>query len=158
MQETIEAQTRRRWLEWGVWAFVGTIGIAVGGIFAAAATAPALVRRRERWLPLASPDQLTELPQRFDVAYDQRQGWYEEKRRDVVYAYRDPQGNPVALSSVCTHLGCTVRWEDKTKRFECPCHGGVYDAQGNVVSGPPERPLARLDIEVKDATILIKKA
>jgi Rieske Fe-S protein len=43
----------------------------------------------------------------------------------------------VALSSTCPHLGCQVHWEPQNDRFFCPCHNGVFDAQGNAVSGPP---------------------
>jgi cytochrome b6-f complex iron-sulfur subunit len=54
-----------------------------------------------------------------------------------------------ALSLVCTHARCIVRWEDAEKRFLCPCHKGSFDAEGRVLSGPPPSPLRRL--EVRDA-------
>lgn len=44
-----------------------------------------------------------------------------------------------ALSAVCSHLGCTVRWE--AGAFRCPCHGSEYDAAGGVLQGPATRPL-----------------
>ena len=46
-----------------------------------------------------------------------------------------------ALSATCSHLGCRVSWNDATKQYHCPCHGGVYDRDGKVVSGPPPAPL-----------------
>ncbi len=49
----------------------------------------------------------------------------------------------VAISTRCAHLGCPVRYVQAAERFICPCHGGVYDAQGKVVGGPPVRPLDR---------------
>ncbi len=153
-----EVQTRRRILELGVWGILATIGAAVSAIVAGAAWAPVLVKRERSWIPVTPLDKLTNDPQRFDIQYDLRQGWLEEKRADLVYAYRDAQGDPVALSPVCTHLGCTVRWDPKAKEFQCPCHGGVYNAQGEVVSGPPERPLARLEVEIEGGNLLMKKA
>lgn len=45
----------------------------------------------------------------------------------------------VALSPICTHLGCTV--EIQGGRLECPCHGSTYDRGGRVLRGPAERPL-----------------
>lgn len=48
----------------------------------------------------------------------------------------------LAMSLVCTHLGCTV--EAKDKGFECPCHGSKYDAQGYVLRGPSTKSLRRL--------------
>lgn len=44
----------------------------------------------------------------------------------------------IALSSVCPHLGCQVHWEPQNDRFFCPCHNGVFDPEGNPVSGPPK--------------------
>jgi Rieske Fe-S protein len=49
----------------------------------------------------------------------------------------------VAISTRCAHLGCPVRYIQASQRFVCPCHGGVYDAQGKVEGGPPVRPLDR---------------
>jgi menaquinol-cytochrome c reductase iron-sulfur subunit len=49
----------------------------------------------------------------------------------------------IAISTRCMHLGCPVRFVDAAQRFICPCHGGVYDFTGQVVGGPPVRPLDR---------------
>ena len=51
-----------------------------------------------------------------------------------------------ALSLVCTHLGCTV--EQNADGFECPCHGSRYDANGNVLRGPAQKPLRSLRVEI----------
>jgi cytochrome b6-f complex iron-sulfur subunit len=51
-----------------------------------------------------------------------------------------------ALSLVCTHLGCTVEQEDYG--FACPCHGSRYDANGNVLRGPAQKPLRSLRVEI----------
>ena len=57
----------------------------------------------------------------------------------------------VAFSQKCTHLGCVVYYEPDEQRWHCPCHEGNFDAStGAVVSGPPTRPLGRIDVEVRD--------
>lgn len=48
----------------------------------------------------------------------------------------------------CAHLGCPVRWFPQSKLFMCPCHGGVYYADGSRASGPPERGLFEYDYKV----------
>ena len=54
----------------------------------------------------------------------------------------------VAFSAVCTHLSCAVLWSKESGRLECPCHDGVFEARsGNVLAGPPPRPLTRIRVE-----------
>lgn len=60
-----------------------------------------------------------------------------------------------ALSAVCTHLGCIVKWDDKKQQIVCPCHGAVFDTKGNVVSGPPPKPLAPIRVGVVGGKVYI---
>ncbi len=55
-----------------------------------------------------------------------------------------------AISSVCTHLGCTVAWDPTTQEFACPCHGSKFDAAGQNIEGPARQPLERVTVVVKD--------
>jgi Rieske Fe-S protein len=66
------------------------------------------------------------------------------------------QGEGVrALSKVCPHLGCRVRWEQTKDRFFCPCHDGVFDREGRVVSGPAPRALDRYEVEVAGGAVYL---
>ena len=57
----------------------------------------------------------------------------------------------VAFSQKCTHLGCVVYFEADANRWHCPCHEGNFEAlTGDVISGPPTRPLGRIDVEIRD--------
>lgn len=60
-----------------------------------------------------------------------------------------------ARSLWCTHWGCEVAWSEEEKRYLCPCHAGVFDENGRVVSGPPPAALASYPIEVRDETVRI---
>ena len=61
---------------------------------------------------------------------------------DRALAIRLPDGRLVGCSAVCTHLACAVLWRQEDGHLECPCHDGVFDpATGEVVAGPPPRPL-----------------
>lgn len=56
----------------------------------------------------------------------------------------------------CTHLGCPVNWRAEAGIFLCPCHGGVFYADGTVAGGPPGRPLFERDWQIKDGRLLVK--
>lgn len=54
------------------------------------------------------------------------------------------------FSAICTHLGCKIRWEGYRNRFYCACHKGIFSASGEVISGPPPRPLDEYKVDVED--------
>ncbi len=64
-------------------------------------------------------------------------------------------GEFVALSAVCTHLGCIVKWVEESQEFLCPCHGGRFSTAGQVLGGPPPSPLATYVVSVDGDEILI---
>ncbi len=59
------------------------------------------------------------------------------------------------FNATCSHLGCLVKWDSESNMFICPCHGGKYDANGNVVAGPPPSALAQHKVTEKDDMIRI---
>ncbi len=67
-------------------------------------------------------------------------------------------GRWVALTAVCTHLGCTVQYEPQADRIHCACHGGVYNAYtGANVSGPPPKPLTVFKVAVNPAGVEVSR-
>jgi Rieske Fe-S protein len=67
------------------------------------------------------------------------------------------EGELRAFSAVCTHLTCTVNYEGDTETLFCPCHNGRFDLAGNVVSGPPPRPLESFEVEVAGGEIYVSR-
>jgi cytochrome b6-f complex iron-sulfur subunit len=68
-------------------------------------------------------------------------------------------GSWVALTAVCTHLGCTVQYEAQMNRIHCACHGGVYDPRtGANVSGPPPKPLKLFKVAINDTGVQVSRA
>ncbi|MBC8146316.1 MAG: ubiquinol-cytochrome c reductase iron-sulfur subunit, partial [bacterium] len=68
---------------------------------------------------------------------------------------RDANGSFAALNLSCTHTGCSVHWRAQENVFHCPCHNGVFAADGSVISGPPRRSLDRLRVDVHSGTVRI---
>ncbi len=62
-----------------------------------------------------------------------------------------------ALSAVCTHLGCIVKWQDETKELLCPCHAARFDLYGNILGGPAPKPLPAYKAVIEEDRILIKE-
>ena len=71
------------------------------------------------------------------------------------YLVRLDDGGILALSCKCTHLGCTVPWLEKEKKFLCPCHASAFDLTGNVISSPASRPLDMLPVTIENNIIKV---
>lgn len=63
-----------------------------------------------------------------------------------VALYKDEQGIITALNPVCTHAKCIVSFNSEEKSWDCPCHGGRFDLEGKVITGPPRADLSPIDI------------
>jgi cytochrome b6-f complex iron-sulfur subunit len=64
-------------------------------------------------------------------------------------------GQFIALTAVCTHLGCIVKWLPDKGEFLCPCHAGRYSPTGKVLGGPPPAPLESYPVSVREDKIVI---
>ncbi len=69
---------------------------------------------------------------------------------------REQNGGFTVFAINCTHLGCPVRWFPESNLFMCPCHGGVYYADGSHAAGPPPRGLYTYQTRVKGETLQVK--
>lgn len=70
---------------------------------------------------------------------------------------RTPDGELQAFNAICTHLDCTVQYKADTSQIWCACHNGLYDLSGNVVSGPPPRPLERFVVNLRGDDIVVSR-
>jgi len=75
--------------------------------------------------------------------------------RGRFYLARLEDGGFLALSRKCTHLGCTVPWVAKEKRFACPCHASAFDITGEVINSPAPRPLDIYPIFIENNVVKV---
>ncbi|MFN3649581.1 MAG: ubiquinol-cytochrome c reductase iron-sulfur subunit [Armatimonadota bacterium] len=140
--------TRRDLLAMG--AAAGVVGALIGVPSLALFAAPVLEEKgdSELWVPTGiSAESVREHPVAATYQYPQTEGWYAATRQRRVVAMQRDDGF-VAVDTTCTHLGCGVKWVEEAKQFQCPCHGGVFDAQGAPVAGPVSQPLKTLQARV----------
>ena len=81
--------------------------------------------------------------------------WSGVTAQTAAWLRRTGERNFIAFSMNCTHLGCPVRWLAEADLFMCPCHGGVFYADGQVASGPPPKPLNRYPVRVNGDQVQI---
>ncbi|MBI1901393.1 MAG: ubiquinol-cytochrome c reductase iron-sulfur subunit [Planctomycetia bacterium] len=138
---------------------VGFLGFAVGSFLAAGFSA--MTATFGLWtLGFARfmfPNILTEPPNRFKVGFpaDIPPGTVNEKfktQSGVWLVNAEYNGKPqiIALSAICTHLGCTPNWLEAEQKFKCPCHGSGFYKEGINFEGPAPRPLERFAIRLAD--------
>jgi menaquinol-cytochrome c reductase iron-sulfur subunit len=108
------------------------------------------------WFALGPVEKFTsETPVRADVEVRKHDGWRVSIAKQTVYVARTGDKLQV-LSAVCTHLGCIVPWDDKTKKFACPCHSALYGPDGTRLSGPQPRGLDALPTKIENGTLYVK--
>ena len=148
---------RRGFLVRSIVAVQGVIGATLAYVLGGAVLAPAFTRKTDNWLKAASLDALPDdepLPVTLRIA--RQDGFTQVVDRTVVYLVKTGEDQVRAMQSTCTHLGCRTSYDRESKHIVCPCHGGVYDVQGNVIAGPPPAPLPTLQTKVQDGQIMVQ--
>jgi Rieske Fe-S protein len=133
-----------------------TIGAVIGLPAIAYLISPAIkIRKAEDWISLGPLENFPEgVPTPFSFVRVEENGW--EKTANSYGGYVVRAGEEVtAFSNVCTHLSCRVTWKDASQDFECPCHDAKFDINGQVVAGPPPRPLDTYLTKIEDGNVFI---
>jgi len=84
-----------------------------------------------------------------------REAWDGVTDKIPAYVRREGSSRFKVFAINCAHLGCPVRWFPESQLFMCPCHGGVYYADGSRASGPPERGLFTYPTRIENGKLLI---
>ncbi len=151
--------TRRSFVGWLLGIGAVTVGALLSVPLVRFALYPLFARTTETtWSDLGAVDEFNSLraPLKRVVTIEQRDGWRKAVSEKPVYVTRDAQGQVRVLSSVCPHLGCSVSWNETKGQFICPCHAGVFHADGSRVSGPPPRSMDDLQIKIESGRLMVR--
>jgi menaquinol-cytochrome c reductase iron-sulfur subunit len=142
--ETPEMASRRRFLARSSLALSGCAGIALAAPMAGFVVAPLLRKVPHEWRPVGK---LTDfkIGETVGVTFMDASPlpWAGVTAKTAAWLRRVSQEKFTAFSVNCAHLGCPVRWLPDAHLFMCPCHGGVYYADGTVAAGPPPHSLSQ---------------
>ena len=133
------------------------VGLAIAAPVVAYVLGPVIKRRTYlQWIDLGEVEQfpagqttLISYRNPFTTMWDGETG--------TIPAYvKAEQGGTITVFAInCAHLGCPVRWFSESQLFMCPCHGGVYYADGSRAAGPPERGLFTYPTKIENGRLKI---
>ena len=149
--------SRRNFLSIATLTIGGLIGVGLAIPAVAYIIGPAMKRdNAQNWIQVGFIAKV-ELgsPTLVKVKVERTTGWIVDEEEISAYILTENGRDFIVMSNVCTHLGCRVRWIEDQQQFFCPCHNGVFDKTGNVVSGPPPRPLDRYVVKIEGDKLFI---
>lgn len=145
--------------------FLMNVGIALNAVVAAAIATPVVayvlgpVLRRREYLTWISLGNASDFPagetKLVTFTNPFTESWDGDTAKIPAYVRRAATGEYTVFAINCAHLGCPVRWFSESQLFMCPCHGGVYYADGSRASGPPERGLFTYPLKVEGGRLMI---
>jgi Rieske Fe-S protein len=135
---------------------------AIGYLIDPALKAP----KTDAWIPLGKLEKF-EIGKPTLVTFTRSKvnGWEKTVNSYGVFVLRKSDTDVLVLSNICTHLSCRVNWKEDRQEYVCPCHDAQFGINGEVLGGPPPRPLDRFSgeppqfggeqVKVEDGTLFI---
>ena len=139
-----QGDSRRRFLARASVALTGCAGVALGAPMAGFVVAPLFAKVPREWRVVGKVTDF-HVGETVGVTFMDASpvAWAGVTAKTAAWLRRVTEEKFVAFSVNCAHLGCPVRWLPEAQLFMCPCHGGVYYADGTVAAGPPPHSLSQ---------------
>lgn len=148
--------------------FIKVATATVGGVIGAAIGIPAVIylidpalkaSGKDAWVPLG-PLENFEIgtPTLVTFVRTKVNGWEKTSNSYGVFVLRKSADEVLVLSNRCTHLSCRVNWNADKQEYVCPCHDAAFGVEGEVLAGPPPRPLDKYEgetLKVEDGVLSI---
>ncbi len=155
----LDGEVNRRDFIKAATAFLGSLmGAALGIPALAYLVSPALHGdRQDAWISLGPLDGYPlNTPTFFQFTRTVENGWEKTATSYGLFVVRQDPSHVRVFSNVCTHLGCRVAWHSDIQNYVSPCHDGHFDILGNVVSGPPPRPLDEYQTRIDAGNLSVR--
>ena len=112
--------------------------------------------RSDTWTSAGSIDDFdVGVPRLVPLQREVTDGWVSGISDVAVYVVRETEEQVLAFDIHCTHLGCPLSFASGSGTFVCPCHGGSFDIEGDVLGGPPPKPMAQYECRVVDGEVQV---
>jgi menaquinol-cytochrome c reductase iron-sulfur subunit len=151
-----ETVARRRFLARASVAMGGCAGLAVAAPMVGFVVAPLFRKVPHEWRAVGNVADF-EVGKTVGVTFIDASPlpWAGVTSKTAAWLRRVSEDKFVAFSVNCAHLGCPVRWLPEAQLFMCPCHGGVYYADGTVAAGPPPHSLSQYPVRITGSQVEI---
>lgn len=151
-----EEISRRTFLTRAILLIGGAIGALFTGVGGSYFLSPLWGKKKESWIDLGLTKEFDEgVPKKVDFTVRKRDAWATIQSKSSAWVITADKKSFIAFDPKCTHLGCPYRWSDEKRQFLCPCHTAAFAVDGQVVSGPPPRPLDRYPTKVVGGRLMV---
>lgn len=133
--------------------FLNRLWLAIGGVAAleSLVVVASFMKPRPRGDAAQDVDRVVEA----GLVYDFAPGSVTAFVQGRFYLSRLEDGGFLALSRSCTHLGCSVPWDDDEQRFVCPCHASAFDRKGDVLQPPAPRAMDLFEVAIEHGVVRV---
>src|SRR5260370_4564668 len=126
---------------------------AMGGVYL---LWPPPVKKEGEWAEAGDLRQLhLKTPEELVFRRNRSDGWKFTSEKATAWVVKASDTQVIAFGPQCPHLGCAYHWDQQNQQFLCPCHASTFSIEGDVLSGPAQRPLDRYEVKVEGDKLLL---
>jgi menaquinol-cytochrome c reductase iron-sulfur subunit len=142
--------TRRKVYMWFIHGAMSLIGATLAVPAAIYLLFPPKARKEAEWVETADlASLLVGTPTEISFQRNRVDGWKVISEKATAWVVKQNDGQVIAFTPNCTHLGCAYHWDDASHTFVCPCHTSAFSIDGKVLGGPAPRPLDRYMVKIE---------
>lgn len=139
---------------YGLWAVISGALALPAAIYLMAP--PKSKKNKSSWIEAGDIAQLKPgVPEEFIFRRNRLDGWKLTSEKSTAWVIKKTEGEIVAFTPQCTHLGCAYSYDEKNREFLCPCHTSTFGLDGKVLTGPAPRALDRYTVKIAGTKLML---